>query len=85
MKKRATYPELLGVLLHLPWPVELGLGVFFFILFDAMSRSFGLGSSDGNTLRPWIAEASGTLAILLPAALVASALASLLGPRPPRS
>jgi hypothetical protein len=79
MQKRDTYSQIMAVLLHLPWPIDLGLGVFFFILFDGLSHTFGAAASvDPSGLREFIAQLSGILAFALPAVLAASAVGSLL-------
>jgi len=86
VKKRDTYAQIMAVLLHLPWPVELGLGVFFYLFFDGMSQNFGPhGPADPTGLRPLVAHLASALAVALPAVLIASALASLLKGRPPKS
>lgn len=80
MRKRDACAQAMAVVFHLPWPVDVGLAAFFYLLFHWMSQTYGGAAAlfDPSGLRSFIGTLAGFLACALPVVLVAGAVGSVL-------
>jgi hypothetical protein len=80
MNMRDLYTVVMAVLLRLPWPVDIGLAAFFYLLFHWMSQAFGAAAAWGDPggLSSLVALLAAVLAFALPLVLLSGVLGTVM-------